>query len=250
MTSHHDRLTIIAIALVVYLLATLVHEGLGHGGACLLTGGEFVGVSTAWCDCDKAGLEPWAVRAIKAAGCGANLLVGAAALLALPRVGRGATAYFFWLLAAVNLFMCAGYLLADPIFGFGDWTAFLEGLPGWLRAPLIAAGGALAFGTIRTLNPHLGPGRVASGRALALLPWAVVGCGVMTAAAMLNVYGMEFAISSGMATVGGTSFLAWMHRIERGAPVEPIVVHRSRTWLLLGAVALLLLVVFGRGIVT
>jgi len=64
---HHSprnhRLAVLSIALVAYLLATRVHEGLGQGSACLLTGIDLVGVSTVGCDCDKSGLGPWAVRA-------------------------------------------------------------------------------------------------------------------------------------------------------------------------------------------
>ncbi|MBT3221076.1 MAG: hypothetical protein HN348_18500, partial [Proteobacteria bacterium] len=240
--------TVLSIALVVYLLATLTHEGLGHGTACLLTGGDLVGVSTAWCDCDKSELGPWAVRVIKAAGCGANLLVGSGALLALRWAGRGATAYFLWLLAAVNLFLVAGYLLVSPVFGFGDWAAFLEGLPGIMGLPLIAGGVVLAAATIHFLLPHLGPNRVAAGRTLALLPWAVVGGGVMSAAAMLNVHGVEYAFSSALATFGGTSFLAWMYRLGWGRHLDPITVQRSSAWIVTGLVALVPLVVFGRGL--
>jgi hypothetical protein len=35
-----DRLTIIALAVIAYALATIVHEGVGHGGACVLSGGK------------------------------------------------------------------------------------------------------------------------------------------------------------------------------------------------------------------
>ena len=35
-----DRSTLVAVALAVYALVNLAHEGLGHGGACLLAGGE------------------------------------------------------------------------------------------------------------------------------------------------------------------------------------------------------------------
>ena len=35
-----DPLTVAAIALMVGVLADIIHEGLGHGGACLLVGGK------------------------------------------------------------------------------------------------------------------------------------------------------------------------------------------------------------------
>jgi hypothetical protein len=41
-----DRLTLIAIAAVAYVLANIAHEGVGHGGSCLLLGGQPVALST------------------------------------------------------------------------------------------------------------------------------------------------------------------------------------------------------------
>ena len=35
-----DALTIGAIAVFAYVLASVLHEGLGHGGACYITGGK------------------------------------------------------------------------------------------------------------------------------------------------------------------------------------------------------------------
>jgi len=35
----HDRLTVAAIAVTAYTLANILHEGLGHWGACLLVHG-------------------------------------------------------------------------------------------------------------------------------------------------------------------------------------------------------------------
>ena len=41
-----DRLTLIAITAVAYILANGVHEGIGHGGACVLLGRRPVALST------------------------------------------------------------------------------------------------------------------------------------------------------------------------------------------------------------
>ena len=35
-----DRMTVVAIAIVAYALANLIHEGLGHGGTCIAVGGR------------------------------------------------------------------------------------------------------------------------------------------------------------------------------------------------------------------
>ena len=37
--AHPDLATVAAVAVVVDVSASLIHEGLGHGGACLLMGG-------------------------------------------------------------------------------------------------------------------------------------------------------------------------------------------------------------------
>ena len=40
-----DTITIAGIALIAYILASVLHEGVGHGGACLATGGKPIMVS-------------------------------------------------------------------------------------------------------------------------------------------------------------------------------------------------------------
>ena len=40
MSSDVDRPTLVAIAVASFALANVVHEGVGHGGACLLASGE------------------------------------------------------------------------------------------------------------------------------------------------------------------------------------------------------------------
>ena len=254
-TSRHDRTTVLAIAMVAYLLAKIVHEGLGHGSLCLLTGGELVAVASAWCDCERApDTSAWALRAIKAAGPLANLALGGGALLALRWVhGRAAGAYALWLIAAVNLFMGAGYMLTDPWFGFGDWTAFIEGLerPLLWKIGISSLGLLIVCGAIRALVPWLGAGeqRVRNGRVLALLPWGVVGGAVMTAVAMTNTYGPKYAFTSALATVWGTSFLAWMFHVKRPpARAEPLLVTPSPAWRAVGLVALLLAIVLGHSV--
>ena len=50
-----DNLTIIAIAIVATVIADVLHEGAGHGGACLLTGGHPLALSTVHFECDSEG---------------------------------------------------------------------------------------------------------------------------------------------------------------------------------------------------
>lgn len=249
----HDAATVLAVAMVAYLLAKVVHELLGHGGACLAVGGTPLAVSTSWFDGDESGLGPWAVRAVKAGGSLANL--AAAGLLvawlrrATPR--SPVLRYFVWLSAAVQGFMGAGYLLTSPLFGFGDWRDFVKGLahPLAWRVGLTTAGAALSALLLRLLltdaEPFLGGGAEAGrrrhGRRLTVLPYLVVGGGVMTAAASLNRAGLQYAFTSALATLGGTAFLAWIpswlhDRDTAGDPA--VVVERHRGWIAAGLVAL------------
>src|SRR5436309_4280316 len=104
-----DPLTIAAIGLLVGVLADFIHEGLGHGGACLLVGGKptlLTSMNFVW---DESGVPRWALRAVAAGGTVANLLAGALTVATLRRPPSSAHRhYFLWLFAAVNLYVGTG----------------------------------------------------------------------------------------------------------------------------------------------
>jgi hypothetical protein len=258
-----DLITVLAIAALVYTGAKVVHEGLGHGGICLAVGGTLRGVSSSWADCDTEAVGPWGRRAVHAAGTIANLLAAAVFLFLSRRPTRtGQTAYFFWLGFCVNALMAGGYLMVDPLFGFGDWTAFLVGLaPLWpLRLTLTAIGlvvTMLAFRRAgRTLIPLVGTEphtAVPSARLLCWAPWAAAGGVLLTGAAALNVYGPKFAFTSALATLGGTWMLVWVpSTFGRPRPTPQaatLTIDRSTGYIAAGFVALaFLLSFFGPGI--
>ncbi len=231
-----DRVTVLAIAALVYTLAKVAHEGLGHGGACLAVGGTLKGISSSWCDCDVSALGAWAGRAVHAAGTVANLAVAAVALLLFPRATTGATTYFAWLMFAVNALMGGGYLLVDPIFGFGDWTAFLAGLDGgWaLKLSLTGIGLGLTMFAFRRASAGLIPltgtapaTAVAAARVLCWFPWAAAGGVLLTGAAALNVYGPRFAATSALATLGGTWMLVWVPSTFRRPRPSPVAASQA-----------------------
>jgi len=78
-----DRPTLVAIAVVAFALANLVHEGVGHGGACLLAGGRARALSAIHFDGDLGGLAPAAGKWVAAGGTLANLTLGLLAAAAL-----------------------------------------------------------------------------------------------------------------------------------------------------------------------
>ena len=63
-----DRVTIVAISALAYALANVVHEGLGHGGACLLLGARPTMFNAIFFNYDEATASDTAQRLISAAG--------------------------------------------------------------------------------------------------------------------------------------------------------------------------------------
>ena len=246
--------TLAAIGVLVYVIKNVVHEGLGHGGVCLLVGGEPVAISSAWWDGTYDGVSDWGVRWVAAGGTFANLIL-AGALLALwrpthrLRSDRSAFGYFIWLLIVANLLSGGGYMMVDPIGGFGDWTKFSEGLqPTWLWRVVISAAGvavsglALLFGR-RTIGAFLGSdttGRGARIRALCWTPYFAGGI-LFVLAAALNPGGYRFMFTSALATFGGTAWLAWFLPFIVPAPnadqPDALGVGKSWAWMFVGGVA-------------
>ena len=112
-----DRLTVAAIAVVAYALANVLHEGLGHGGACLVVGCTPKVLSSMNFEGDDTGLSRAATNFIEAGGTLANLLAAAAAFAWFRRY-RSASVharYFAWLFGTVNLLHATGYPLYSGV---------------------------------------------------------------------------------------------------------------------------------------
>jgi len=262
--SSPDLWTLIAIAVVAYAVSDVAHEGLGHGGACILAGGRPAVLATTHFVCDETGLSPAATASISAAGTVVNLALGglALALLGSPRP-RGSGRYFLWLLMTINLLQGAGYWLFSGAADIGDWAHVIGGLePRWGgRAGLIVAGAAGYWAAIQLslgrLLPFLGPGEDRRRRAwtLCLVPY-VTGAALFVLAGLPNPVGFVLVlVSSAAASLGGTSALAWMTQLlrnERRFPPSarpPIVLGRSPAWLALGVLtALAFVIVLGPSI--
>ena len=79
-----DALTVACIGILAYIAGNIIHEGLGHGGACLITGGRPVLITAVNMDCSVDN------RFVTAGGSLMNAI---------------AAALFFFLLAAPLLLM-------------------------------------------------------------------------------------------------------------------------------------------------
>lgn len=258
-----DVWTIGAMTIVAWSISALLHEGLGHGGTCLLAGAKPLALTSAYFSCDETTASGVDLRWIAAGGTIVNVLAGLPLLLVLPRLRAPSTwRFFLWLVGALNVLTAFGYLLFSAVGGIGDWAAVIEGLPhalGW-RIAMGLAGAVLYFYVApRLLLPGLAPfvgeadDRHARARRLTLLPYLIGGATSVVAGAF-NPIGIEIVlISSVAAAFGGASLLAWFYRAyaPRTASGTPpfLGIPRSVGWMAAGAVALGVFVgVFGRGL--
>lgn len=247
-----DVTTAAILGLTVFLGSALVHEGLGHGGACLATGGRVRGVSLANAGCE--GSRAPAVESV--AGPLANVAVGgASAGWLLSRPPRDPVAYsYLWLQSSVHLFQASGYLMVGPWVPVGDMGTggALAGVSRPLPAQLAlsAAGAGMTFGTVLLSNHLAAPlwGRGASldresRRRMTVLPYALGG-GLVTASSIANRAGPEFAASAGVANLAGTLFLAYIPLFFAdevfipGPPTDeaPRSLRAQKAWLIAGGV--------------
>ena len=253
-----DLWTIISIATVSYASATMLHEGAGHGGACLLTGGKPVAVSTVHFECDREG------RIIAVGGTVLNLATGLLCRFILRFVTCGThLRYFLWLLMMINLLQASGYFFFSGVANIGDWAVVIRGLkPAWFwRMGLTVIGLGLymlfVWIALREIQPFLGHNGLAKlqlAKKLTLVPYFTGGM-LSCAAALLNPVGMFLvAISAAASSFGGTSGLAWMWRLAKyvrvpNSVVEPLQLSSSRGWKIGAAIVGALFVgVFGPGL--
>ena len=260
-----DRWTVAAIAVAAYAIGNVVHEGLGHGGACVLVGGRPLELNAIFFECSVDGLPSSAGRWLAAGGSIANLIVAALAWVALrvlpPDWGRARD--FAWLLLAVDLLQPFGYLLFSGLGGVGDWAVVVEGMRPALawRLGMVVLGAVLYFVVtpprlMRELEPFLGASgeeRLARTRTLTLLPYLAGGT-LFFVAGLLNPHGMQLVLISALAaSFGGTSLLAWYPGLWARRPGTstdaPLGVPRSIGWLLAGLIVVGVFVgVLGPGI--
>jgi len=140
--SADDVPTICAISIVAGISTNVLHEGVGHGLAALLTGAES-GVLTA-----VAWSSAFDSRWVEAGGTLANLAAAVVLWLVL-RSHKGvplSTPYFLLIACAFNLFTGSGYFLFSGVTDFGDWAMVIRGIrPQWLWRALLVILGACSY---------------------------------------------------------------------------------------------------------
>ena len=236
-----DVISVASLAVLAYAAANVLHEGLGHGGACLAVGGVPRLLTSVSFECDLAGASASGTRIVAAGGTVVNLLVGWMAGVAFGRVKDGVVARFFlWLLATVNLLQAFGYFLFSGVGRVGDWAAVMAPVePAWAwRSGIAIAGFTLYYLTTKRAFLALGgfiggpvSGRQPIAQRLALIAY-FTGGGLYCVSGVLNPGGMLLLLfSAAAASFGGTSGLAWGSQLLRGlggaGEGEPVRIPRD-----------------------
>jgi hypothetical protein len=249
MPIQHSKATIISMAVIASGIATLLHEGVGHGVVAWLRGD----IPTALTSNHLSALRP--DRWVDAGGTIVNLVAGAASLrISRSLADRANSRYFFWILGGLNLLPGVGYFVFSGVFGFGDWYEVIFGLPhqAALRIGMSVFGAGLYVVAVRRL-------------AILVLPFApnrptynIVGrlpyfaaCLFSCAAGALDPLGLKLLfLSTVPAAFGGSSGLLWADGLmPRAAPDLKLVIQRSPLWWIAAAVfGTCYLVFLGRGI--
>lgn len=257
-SGERDVATIIAIAIVASVIGNLLHEGVGHGGACLLAGGHARVLSTVHFECSLDN------RFISAGGTLVNGIAGFLCWLALrfANQARARLRYFLWLLMTGNLLSAGGYFMFSGIGNFGDWADVIRGFsPAWLWRVGLTLLGVVSYLLVvwlalRELRPFLSERdwRRGGAKDLTIIPY-IAGGVLSTAAGILNpVSWILVPLSAAAASFGGTSGMAWMTqclgtRFAPKIPTPPFTLERSRAWIIIALiVAALFIGMLGRGV--
>jgi hypothetical protein len=253
----HDVFTIIAITIVATAVTDLLHEFVGHGGACVLSGFHPLIVSTVHFDCSMDS------RFVSAGGTLVNLIAGAIFLFAARAARSSRLRFLFWLMMTFNFLDAGGYFMFSGMANIGDWADVVRGLqPAWAWHVTLTVIGVMAYLyfvriSLVELQPLLSPNhgeRLHRARRLLLIPYFTHGV-LMTVAGLFNPVGMILVLISAMAaSFGGCSGMLWMGMWLRGNMIRPpshdgAPITRSLGWIALSiAVAVPFIFVLGRGV--
>jgi len=235
-----DGLTVAAIGVAAATIAAVAHETLGHGGACLATGGQVTLLTSIYFHC-APGRD-----LVDAAGPVLGLACGAAALALRPRL-RAATARLFLLvLGAFALFWFFGQLARDGLMRRDDWAFAVTGTAASLAFGAVGIAGYI--GTMRLVR-RLAAAEGVSFRAL-LTPYLAGAISAAVAGAAWRGGGLAGA-REGLLTLGlaplGYVWAVWRGSAATGGPAPAI--SRSWLWVVAATVVFVLFVVLqGRGL--
>lgn len=213
-----------AVGTLAYIGETLGHEAVGHGGACLLTGGRVTAVTPLWMHCTVQ------TSLLVLSGPLFNVVFGiACGAMVYARPRPGLLTLFLWLSCAFNLLVACGYLAVGGAVTFGDWAYLLAGLEpaGAWRASAVILGLLGYYAVLRGLGrlylSFAGPFGSETLAIRTLWPGAsaaVVACAAVFASGHADLASLAL-------TLGCTLFVGWsLSRIyDFGLREQPMLAH-------------------------
>lgn len=172
--------TVVAIGIVAYVCADFAHHAVGHGAACLASGGGIISLSSIFVDCSLKG------SLIDLAGPVANLLLGLLAVTALhvAPMARSTARLFCVLLAAFNLLWFGMQLAFSVATRSDDWAWPMHEIQasGALRWGAIALGCLVYFLAMVALFRAAAPFAATRERARRIMLVAWIAAGVIACA--------------------------------------------------------------------
>jgi len=259
-----DIPTLVAISIVAWVLANMLHEIVGHAGSAALLGipVRAVSTTTAYLEWDQVPFVE-AYRIFHAAGTVVNLITGALALLVLRlrRLKNSAPRYFLWLFSTISFIIVAFNLISAPLIGGGDWTEFTTKLEP--RGLWIA--GIVGVGLLITVFGYALPLRIwmpdLKGNRSVQFKITVIPVVTIIVVQSLSLIGSPFASLPPASNHLLASTFAYFHFIlwailvnvlpvpRSRNPLESIRLPRSNVSLVIGlVVALFFIVVLGPGL--
>lgn len=222
-----DTTTVVALAILSGCGAVVAHEALGHGSACLLSGGRITQLTSVYFACSRGNI--W----VPLGGPIGNLATGLLSWLALaslmPHARRARV--FFVLLMAFSFFWAAGYLLYSMVLGVGDYAIAIREALGSLPLSL-RIGGILLAGAFYAVAIRITAAETRDFRpALLRLSWT-------GASAAICLAGLAYAPDRSAAFVQSALELgaASLPLLGIARRIEPrlgrsLTVARSQTWI-------------------
>lgn len=256
--SNFDRLTLVALSALAYIIAVALHEHLGHTLMCIMLGSHPTELGAFYVDCDYTVLSDLGIRLVAIAGPVVSFGIGLVSFYILRYFPSRSftTNYFVWLLGSIGLMTASGYMLFSGISGIGDLGVTRDGVfyqvsSEWLlRMVLVIVGMASYFlvvrFAVREIDPFIngvGSMRIRYGRQLTLTSY-LTGAAVYIIIGLFNPHGLIIVVVSAAASsLGATSGLLWMMRLldrDRQVLKPELTIQRSWWWIALGGTVTLI----------
>jgi hypothetical protein len=248
-----ERLTTAGIALTAFTAADIVHEAIGHGGACLALNGKVLLLSSTYEDCSLR--SPLIDGAGPMAGIVAAILFYL--VLRLKPPANSTARIFLFLGFAFSAFWNFGYMIKSGFSNTGDWAFVIAGLhPAIVWRTVLTILGIVFYAiTMRLLTASLRRDLAAPSPS-DQTPFVFAALAFATAVIAASVAGLldprgwqtiwTDAAPSALAAIG---LVRVGYRVHQRDPVARVAIAAAPAWIAIGGVsAIILIAVLGPGL--